>query len=59
MSNGPLRARTVGLEMFTLARELNHAAAKSLSVAMETNGRGFHGFIVELPGTYVRGLTQE
>ena len=49
----------MGLEMFTLARELNHAAAKSLSVAMETNGRGFHGFIVELPGTYVRGLTQE
>ena len=45
--------------MFTLARELNHAAAKSLSVAIETNGRGFHGFIVELPGAYVRGLTEE
>lgn len=27
----------------------------NLSVAMETNGRGFMGFIVELPGAFVRG----
>src|SRR2546428_69040 len=27
----------------------------NLSVAMETNGRGFIGFIVELPGAFVRG----
>jgi hypothetical protein len=26
---------------------------------METNGLGFQGFIVELPGAYVRGITQE
>ncbi len=45
--------------MFALARELSLAAAKSLSLAMETNGRGFHGFIVELPGAYVRGVTEE
>ena len=45
--------------MFALARELSLAAAESLSVAMETNGRGFHGFIVELPGAYVRGVTEE
>jgi len=59
MSNVSLRARTIGLEMLTLARELNLAAARSLSLAMETNGRGFHGFIVELPGAYVRGLIEE
>ncbi len=27
----------------------------NLSVAMETNGRGFMGFIAELPGAFVRG----
>ncbi len=27
----------------------------SLSVGLETNGRGFMGFIVELPGAFVRG----
>src|SRR5437899_4664222 len=27
----------------------------NLSIAMETNGRGFIGFIVELPGAFVRG----
>ncbi len=25
---------------------------------METNGKGFHGFIVELPGAYVRGTSE-
>lgn len=59
MSNRPPTARTIDLEIFALARELNLAAAKSLSVAIETNGRGFHGFIVELPGAYVRGFTEE
>lgn len=43
----------------SIARELSLATADSLSVAMETNGRGFHGFIVELPGAYVRGPLEE
>ena len=29
-----------------------------LSVAFETNGKGFIGFIVELPGAFVRGKTE-
>jgi hypothetical protein len=41
------------------ARELSLSTAKSLSVAMETNGKGFHGFIVELPGAYVRGTSEK
>jgi hypothetical protein len=28
-------------------------------VALETNGKGFHGFIVELPGAFVRGAKEE
>lgn len=42
-----------------LAGELSRAASRSTSVAMETNGNGFHGFIVELPGAFVRGPTEE
>lgn len=30
----------------------------AVSLALETNGRGFHGFIVELPGAFVRGPTE-
>jgi hypothetical protein len=30
-----------------------------ISVALETNGRGFIGFIVQLQGAYVRGKTEE
>lgn len=30
----------------------------NLSVALETNGKGFIGFIVELPGAFVRGPTE-
>ena len=41
--------------MLSLARGLTLASADSLSLAMETNGKGFHGFIVELPGAFVRG----
>jgi hypothetical protein len=33
--------------------------AKRISVALETNGKGFIGFIVQLPGAYVRGKTEE
>jgi hypothetical protein len=33
--------------------------AKRISVALETNGRGFIGFIVQLPGAFVRGKTEE
>jgi hypothetical protein len=33
--------------------------AKHISVALETNGRGFIGFIVQLPGGFVRGKTEE
>jgi predicted RNase H-like HicB family nuclease len=44
--------------MFALTRELSLTAAKSFSVAMETNSKGFHGFIVELPGAYVRGPSE-
>jgi hypothetical protein len=29
-----------------------------ISVALETNGRGFVGFLVELPGAFVRGRTE-
>jgi predicted RNase H-like HicB family nuclease len=29
-----------------------------VSIAFETNGRGYMGFIVELPGTFVRGKTK-
>lgn len=32
---------------------------KRISVAFETNGKGFIGFIVQLPGAYVRGKTEE
>jgi hypothetical protein len=41
------------------ARELCDAAGRSITVAMETNGKGFQGFIVELPGAYVRGARRE
>ena len=44
--------------MQSLAKELTITAANSLSVAMETNGTGFQGFIVELPGAYVRGPSE-
>lgn len=30
----------------------------TLSIALETNGRGFQGFIIELPGAFVRGRTE-
>lgn len=30
-----------------------------VSVALETNGRGYLGFIVELPGAFVRGKTKQ
>jgi len=30
-----------------------------VSVAFETNGRGYLGFIVELPGAYIRGRTEK
>ena len=43
----------------SLGRKLGSVAANSLSVAMETNGRGFQGFVVELPGAYVRGRMEE
>jgi predicted RNase H-like HicB family nuclease len=32
---------------------------KRISVALETNGRGFIGFIVQLPGAFVRGKTED
>jgi hypothetical protein len=41
------------------ATEICGGAERSLTVAMETNGRGFQGFIAELPGAYVRGVTRE
>jgi hypothetical protein len=31
----------------------------TVSVALETNGKGFIGFIVELPGAFARGRTEE
>ncbi|MCS4537728.1 MAG: hypothetical protein HYY67_02560 [Thaumarchaeota archaeon] len=43
----------------TLLREWFTNLRRELSVAMETNGRGFLGFIVELPGAFVRGRTEE
>ncbi len=46
------------VDVSSLARDVSKAA-NSLSVAMETNGRGFHGFIVELPGAFVRGRTEK
>jgi hypothetical protein len=41
------------------ARAICSKAEVSLTVAIETNGLGFQGFIVELPGAYVRGVTEE
>ncbi len=35
------------------------ADVKRISVALETNGRGFIGFIAQLPGAYVRGKNEE
>ena len=35
--------------------EIDH----ELSIAFETNGRGYLGFICELPGAFVRGQTLE
>jgi hypothetical protein len=46
-------------KMLSLASELSLVAANSLSVAMETNGQGFLGFIVELPGAFVRGPVED
>ncbi len=31
----------------------------SVSVALETNGKGFLGYIVELPGAFIRGRTEQ
>src|SRR6266849_10895335 len=31
----------------------------ALSIALETNGRGFQGFIIELPGAFVRGRIEQ
>ena len=45
--------------MLSFARELSLAASSKLSVALETNGKGFHGFIVELPGAFVRGSKEQ
>jgi hypothetical protein len=39
--------------------EADITGAKHISVALETNGRGFIGFIVQLPGAFVRGRTEE
>ena len=44
--------------MLSIARKLNLTAKDSLSIGMETNSKGFLGFIIELPGAYVRGPTQ-
>ncbi len=30
-----------------------------VAVAFETNGRGYMGFIVELPGAFIRGITEQ
>ncbi len=32
---------------------------ETVSIALETNGRGFQGFIVELPGAFVRGQAEQ
>jgi len=37
----------------------NITGAKWISVALETNGKGFIGFITQLPGAFVRGKTEE
>jgi predicted RNase H-like HicB family nuclease len=58
-SYGSINNGSYGLALLSLARELSLAASSHLSVALETNGRGFHGFIVELPGAFVRGATEE
>jgi hypothetical protein len=34
-------------------------APNSISIALETNGEGYIGYIVELPGAYVRGKNKE
>jgi hypothetical protein len=52
------QSRNDATHLIAFARELSDAAAESLSVALETNGIGFHGFIVELPGAYVRGPSE-
>jgi len=44
--------------MLSIARKLNLTAKDSLSIGMETNSKGFLGFIIELPGAYVKGPTQ-
>ena len=43
----------------SFGNELGRVVTDSLSVAMETNGHGLHGFIVELPGAFVRGPTED
>ena len=47
------------MALLSFARELSLVASSHLSVALETNGKGFHGFIVELPGAFVRGAKEE
>lgn len=43
----------------TLFKEWAIDLGNMLSIAIETNGKGFLGWIVELPGAFVRGGTEE
>jgi len=37
----------------------SRASANLVSVSLETNGKGYIGYIVELPGAFIRGKTEE
>jgi hypothetical protein len=48
-----------GSELRTRLPQFGLDVGDTVSVALETNGIGFMGFLVELPGAFVRGKTEE
>ncbi|MDV3278616.1 MAG: hypothetical protein LYZ69_09180 [Nitrososphaerales archaeon] len=40
------------------AGRLSFEPGSTVPVAFETNGKGWHGYLVQLPGAYVRGMTE-
>lgn len=42
-----------------MAERLDLAPTEALSLGLETNGKGYIGFVIELPGAFVRGSTEE
>lgn len=50
-SEGPGKSKATHFKMLTLGQ--------SISISLETNGKGYIGYIAELPGTFLRGKTED